>query len=667
MSARLGFADYKFYKQQVIEAFEIYKSLRGEINDGVDLESLSKKVENLKNSQFLVAVAGEVKAGKSSFINSLIKEEILPTDVLQATSALIEIFYSKKPFLRVTYASGRVELFEEESKEIFRDRLKSIASIPEEYRDIPVTLIDLYILEHDKVPLIDDDFIKYLEEKSGIEKLKEVKYKLEQYAMDRSKDKIPIRIELGYPFDWEFDELRLVDMPGVNAVGGVYDISFSFLDKANAVLFIHPIKPVESESFKRFVSSVITKKSKDVLFLILTHAAVFYEEKERLLDEAKRIYGSIIPPDRIFAVDSILKLIYEELNKGKSLAEIKKDKSKRKWVVYFQDLADEEGLDEKEAFLEFSGFKQLLPNLERFLVEAPFSILTEVLETIKEGYKEQINHYQETITLLQSQKKDREEFLREIERRQEGLKKLESYCYLVLEEAMTIFRGVHSPIETTLNEFKFNYYELFLKSSDLEELRKYYRDAENDLDQIVRENLQKITEFFKEKLKQIGEQFKEEYNINLPKIDFKAIEESCKKRVVKREEIVEERIENLFENWNFLKPWKWFKSGRIKRMVVGTKEVLDENMFFKTLKNSLIENFVEIIEKLREEFYSAFDFYKKRITLILEEKRRGLEKLRQELKSNELIDYEILMLEKNINLIEGELKKIDNLKSALIC
>jgi GTPase SAR1 family protein len=201
MSARLGFADYKFYKQQVIEAFEIYKSLRGEINDGVDLESLSKKVENLKNSQFLVAVAGEVKAGKSSFINSLIKEEILPTDVLQATSALIEIFYSKKPFLRVTYASGRVELFEEESKEIFRDRLKSIASIPEEYRDIPVTLIDLYILEHDKVPLIDDDFIKYLEEKSGIEKLKEVKYKLEQYAMDRSKDKIPIRIELGYPFD----------------------------------------------------------------------------------------------------------------------------------------------------------------------------------------------------------------------------------------------------------------------------------------------------------------------------------------------------------------------------------------------------------------------------------------------------------------------------------
>lgn len=133
-------------------------------------------------------------------------------------------------------------------------------------------------------------------------------------------------------------------------------------------LFIHPVKPVESESFKRFVSSIITKKSRNVLFLVLTHAAVFFEEKGRFLEEAKRIYGSLIPSDRIFVVDSLLKLIYEDLKKGKSLEEIKKEKYKRKWVVYFQDLADEEGSDEKEAFLEYSGFKELLPVLEKFLI-----------------------------------------------------------------------------------------------------------------------------------------------------------------------------------------------------------------------------------------------------------------------------------------------------------
>lgn len=665
MRGSYNFSTYKLYKQQVLEIFDIYKSLRKDINDGVDLVGLEAKTINLRNNQFLIAVAGEVKAGKSTFINSLIKEEILPTDVLQATSALIEIFYSKKPFLKITYASGRTEIIEEDSKEIFKIKLKEVASIPEEYRDLPVSLIDLYILEHEMHPRIDDEFIKYLEERSGLENLKELKYKLENYAISRNKDNIPIRIELGYPFDWEFDEIRLVDMPGVNAIGGVYDLSFSFIEKANAVLFIHPIKPVESESFKRFVSSIITKKSQNVLFLVLTHAAVFFEEKERLLEEAKRIYGSVIPPDRIFAVDSLLKLIYEGLNKGKTLEEIKKEKHKRKWVVYFQDLADEEGLDEKEAFLEYSGFKELLPALENFLIQTPLMNLLEIINTIEEGYKEQINIYRETIKLLESQKKDREEFLAEIEKRQEGLKKLEAYVYLILEEANTFFRGVHSPVEKSLDEIKMSYYELFLRSSSTEELRKHYRDAENDLDSLVKESLRNISSFFSERLTKIGEKFSEDYNISIPRIDLRSIEESCKKRVIKREEITEEKIESLFESWNFLKPWKWFKSARTKRFIVGFREILDEDAFLKSLKNELIGNFIDVIEVLREEFYKAFDFYKKRISYILEEKRNYLERLKQELKSNEKIDYEILMLEKNITLVERELAKIEKLKNLI--
>lgn len=665
MVSNYSFSTYKLYKQQVLEIFETYKNLRGEMNDGVDIVGLERRISNLKNNQFLVAVAGEVKAGKSTFINSLIKEEILPTDVLQATSALIEIFYSKKPFLRITYASGKIDTIEEDSKEIFKIKLKEVASIPEEYRDLPVSLIDLYILEHGTYPKIDDEFIRYLEEKSGLENLKELRYKLENYLLSRNKDNIPIRIELGYPFDWEFDEIRLVDMPGVNAIGGVYDLSFSFLERANAVLFIHPIKPVESESFKKFVSSVITKKSKDVLFLILTHGAVFFEEKERLLEEAKRIYGSTIPPDRIFVVDSLLKLIYEDLNKGKSFEEIKKEKHKRKWVVYFQDLAEEEGLNEKEAFLQYSGFKELLPALERFLIETPMITLAEILDTIREGYNEQINIYKETINLLESQKKDREEFVREIEKRQEGLKKLEAYIYLILEEANTYFRGVHSPVEKLLDELKMSYYEVFLKSMSIEELRKHYRDAENDLDSLVKDSLKAISNFFTERLNQIGEKFSEEYKIHVPKIDLTSIEESCRRRVIRREEIVEERVESLLESWNFLKPWKWFKSARTKKFIVGTKEILDEEAFLKVLKNELIENFIEVIEKLREEFYKAFDFYKKRISAILEEKRNYLEKLKQELKSNERIDYEILILEKNITLIEMELKKIEKLKNLI--
>ncbi|PMP93299.1 MAG: hypothetical protein C0169_07935 [Thermodesulfobacterium geofontis] len=659
--------DYKIYKQQIFQLFENYKSLRGEINDGIDLKSLETRIENLKNNQFLIAVAGEVKAGKSTFINSLIKEEILPTDVLQATNALIEIFYSKRPYLKITYASGKIEVIEEEAKEILKEKLKEVASIPEDYRDIPVNLIDLYIVENGELMMIDDDFIKYLEERSGIENLKELKYKIENYAFSRSRDNIPVKIELGYPFPWEFDEIRLVDMPGVNAIGGIHDISFSFLDKANAILFIHPIKPVESESFKRFIASVITNKSKENLFLILTHSAVFLEERERLLEEAKRIYQNLISPDRIFAVDSVLKLIYEDLKKGKTLEEIKKEqKQKRKWVVYFKDLAEEEKLDEKEVFIKYSGFEELVPALENFLVSAPFLELLKILELIKEGYKEQIAIYNETIRLLQSQKKDREEFLAEIERRQIGLKKLETYCYFVLEEAATVFMGVDSSIENSLDQLKLDYYDKFIKSADIEELRKYYRDAENELNVVVQESLKNISKFFREKLEQVGEQFKEEYNIQIPKIDFSAIEETCKRAVAKKEEIIKEVVESIVENWNFLKPWKWLKSSRKKRVVIGVREVLDSEAFFKTLKNNLIETFIEVVEELRDQFYRAFEFYKKSIGKLLNEKRAYLENLKKELKSNEMIDYEILMLQKNIALIEKEVKTIEEFIERLL-
>jgi len=132
-----------------------------------------------------------------------------------------------------------------------------------------------------------------------------------------------------------------------------------------------------------------------------------------------------------------------------------------------------------------------------------------------------------------------------------------------------------------------------------------------NLNRIVQENLKNISKFFREKLEQIGEQYREEYNIQIPKIDLSAIEERCRKEVI-RKKITKEVVESVTENWNFLKPWKWLKSGRTKRIIVGEREVLNEKAYFKSLKNNLIESFVEVIETLRDQFYKAFEFYKKR-------------------------------------------------------
>lgn len=663
----VNFSNYRFYKEQLYKLFDNISSFKNDLSQNliIQLEHLEQKINFLRKNEFIIAVAGEVKAGKSTFINSLLKEEILPYDVLQATSAIIEIFYSSKPSLKITYVSGKVETYQEESKTIFKDILKKVASIPDKYRDIPTSLIDQYLLDFKEKPEINDEFIRYLEEKSGMDNLFSLRDKIVEYNNQLSLDKIPLRIELGYPFPWNFEELRIVDMPGVNAVGGVQDLSFSFIERANAVLFIHPIKPVESESFKKFVQSIISNKSKNSLFLILTHAAVFMEERDRLLEEAKRIYSFLIPPERVFAVDSILKLIYEDLQRGRSPQEIKGDSHKRKWYILFRELAEDEGKDLANLLLKESGFVELSKTLEKFIVEIPLRELYDFLERLRDLYIELINNYEENIRILNEQKRDPQEFLKEIELRQKGLENLESQCYMVLEEAYINFLGTSSPLEENINNLKLRYFELFSNINNIEELRKSYRDAENELVDIVAENQNRINNFFKEKLKIIGENLAEEYKIRIPKIDLRSIEEVSKSKATKKETIYKEEVEGLFESWNFLKPWKWIKSARTYKVAVGNRVIFDEQAFFNNLKSTLINDFINTVENLREEFYKALNFYKTKIGEIIQEKREWLNNLKKELKSSEKIEHEILSYQKKITLAEGELRKIAILSEEL--
>ncbi|UXZ09772.1 hypothetical protein F1C14_04100 [Clostridium perfringens] len=70
------------------------------------------------------------------------------------------------------------------------------------------------------------------------------------------------KIELGYPLKYKFDSLRLVDSPGVNAKGGLEDLTYNYVQNADATIFVKPIKPVESKSFNEFFNKIVTDKKK---------------------------------------------------------------------------------------------------------------------------------------------------------------------------------------------------------------------------------------------------------------------------------------------------------------------------------------------------------------------------------------------------------------------
>jgi len=60
---KISFQNYKHYKSQVIRLFEDISTLVQADTNKHLIQYLKKRVDNLKKDEFIIAVAGEVKAG----------------------------------------------------------------------------------------------------------------------------------------------------------------------------------------------------------------------------------------------------------------------------------------------------------------------------------------------------------------------------------------------------------------------------------------------------------------------------------------------------------------------------------------------------------------------------------------------------------------------------
>jgi ribosome biogenesis GTPase A len=80
----------------------------GAVNKSLNekLHSLEKK---LSSNQLHLAVLGQMKRGKSSFINALLGTEILPTGVLPVTTVITEIKYGPAPCATILRTTGQRE------------------------------------------------------------------------------------------------------------------------------------------------------------------------------------------------------------------------------------------------------------------------------------------------------------------------------------------------------------------------------------------------------------------------------------------------------------------------------------------------------------------------------------------------------------------------------
>jgi len=74
--------------------------------DTREIAEIDRVLERSRSSTFVVAVVGEFKRGKSTFINALLGRAVLPSDVLQATAAINRVRYGPRESVQVIYRPG---------------------------------------------------------------------------------------------------------------------------------------------------------------------------------------------------------------------------------------------------------------------------------------------------------------------------------------------------------------------------------------------------------------------------------------------------------------------------------------------------------------------------------------------------------------------------------
>ena len=609
---------YNDKKIAVLDVCRRYLRLRGDTEDGVDAAFLKKRMKELENGRYILAVVGEVKAGKSTFINALLGESILPTDVLQSSSAVVEIFKSDKKYVEVQYADGRVV------KTVAVQILKETGAIQDRYRDIPTTLIDARIVEGSIAPGRPLP-IAALEAASKLS-LRDKEELIRKYVEDRTLSDIPQKITFGFPLKYTFDSLRLVDSPGVSALGGVQDTTYAYIQNANAILFVHSLEsPIESSSFSDFVNNVVPKRNLETLFLVLTKSGMMSKiginEKVR---EAHRWYDGKFDQHRILHVDSMLKIISNEIEQFDSIASFKEHY--REQESHFEEMYDrgqdqnQEWRDEaikfdmklkllnnvlddvggdsdretiQAALRNSSNFDEMERIIEEFSNRAPELQLSELLGSVKSGYSSQNRDLDEYISVLERKWKHPQIFESEISKIQSLLK---DYYLSMRKYAVKNVPGQHTGLQASyresLEKITTNYRNEVNRASGLDSVRKCLSDYHDEMVSFADTIGARIRSEFENEMNRLGEKFKAEHDITVPVIDVSGIE--AKTRVGAYRTVKEERNPDGF--------WEWI----LKIYTLGFKKYYEEEKVYNADKHlSLCKTEIDTaIQEKKEEFYA---------------------------------------------------------------
>lgn len=371
-----------------------------------------------------------MSAGKSTFINAFLgNNNILPTGHFQTTCVLTKIEYSEKESIEIIYGDGHKETINGD----ISGKLEALVAIEERYSSLPVNDINKLIIKGwNRQRICDAKVVKGLAETSC--RTIDVK-RLEEYIANHPKSKVVKEVTIKYPLQEDCQGWRIVDTPGVEAVGGIDMETMNFLterdeyggNNVDAIIFLHKgTDNIEDKSINDFVKNTFKTLSEDAkrrIFFVVTNAAedTFQNNEEEYMRKAKALfvepYG--IKEDRLIPVDSLMEILHLYVvveNKDVVSLLSSKDVPSSSWEEkvwkncrgLLRDIRDTlEDADKNvnnENLLamvkDWSNFDKLREILNEFVKSEKDNAYNDLMQTIREDIKQCIEYKKNDMTLL---------------------------------------------------------------------------------------------------------------------------------------------------------------------------------------------------------------------------------------------------------------------------
>lgn len=542
------------YRVMVNDALALYEQARemASISETGLSESIFRMAQPFRKGFFTLAVVGKMSAGKSTFINALLGDNgLLPTGHFQTTCTLTTIQHSDEKRLHVVYGDKREEEYEKDISE----KLRELVAIPPKYKDLPINNVNRFILYD--VPTDEICGERLVGEMENLSKKKIDIELLKEYFEGHSKDKIPMAVAIECPLSENYRGWRIVDTPGVDAIGGIEDDTKQFLcgsdedgnRNVDAIIFVQAAQAnIEDLHLNEFVSETInslTEEARKRTFFVLTHGAeeTFLDNKEGIMASAKSLfvdYAKIgIDCERLIAVDSIASLLEEDaqldlesliksgLPKHWNAKEwnICKDILRRVYWMLQDGKVEVNNENLRRKLRELANFSNLRSLLNVFVQDEKKSAFNSIIDLIEKDIDHCINTREKDIQILQNNLgRDPEDFQKDLEKEKAKLDDFQQSANDKIREV----RGNYS--KTKVDEkfqndvFKGVSLDSFKSLSSLNQMR---RKAEQLGDQAKAVEKSIVTSI-KEEVKEFVNTSQISLNIAIPAIDIDQIEHDAK-------------------------------------------------------------------------------------------------------------------------------------------